>query len=81
MHKQIIKIGSSLGLTLPVSEVEKLNLKAGDEVDLECEGGVLKIRPVKKVRAVSLGGLWKRLKISDADLTEAKKNMWGKLID
>lgn len=34
MVQKVIKIGSSLGVTIPKKEVNELNLVAGDEVDI-----------------------------------------------
>ena len=34
MTQKVIKIGSSLGVTIPKKEVNELNLVAGDEVEI-----------------------------------------------
>lgn len=67
MAKQLIKIGNSLGLTLPASAVSGLNLKPGDEVEVYSDGKSLHLVPVKQVKAVSLGGLWKDVDLSEDD--------------
>lgn len=79
MAKQLIKIGNSLGITIPSSEVERLGLKPGDQVDVLSDGQALKIVPVKKIKAVKLGGLWKGIDITEEDIVEARREMWGEM--
>ena len=77
MAKQIIKIGNSLGLTIPSSEVERLKLKAGDKVEIYSDGHALRIVPAKRIKAIKLGGLWKGIDISEEDIAEIRREMWG----
>lgn len=37
MVQKVIKIGSSLGVTIPKKEVNELNLVVGDEVDISIQ--------------------------------------------
>lgn len=79
MRRQVIKIGSSLGITLPAQEASRLKLKAGDEVEIIGEGNTLKIVPQTKIRAISLGGLWKGIDLSEEEIDEARREAWGEL--
>lgn len=79
MHKQIIKIGSSLGITIPAKEAEKIGLKAGDSVKIEGDDEMLKIIPVHKIKPVSMAGLWRKIKITNADIKRMRKQAWGKI--
>lgn len=79
MTKKIIKIGSSLGLILPAEETQKLKLKPGDKVEVYSDGNTLKIVPVRKIKAVALGGLLKGVDISEEDIDQARREMWGRL--
>lgn len=79
MRRQVIKIGSSLGVTLPVQEAGWLRLKAGDEVEVTREGNALKIAPLTKIRPIVLGGLWEGVDLSEEEITEARREAWGEL--
>jgi antitoxin component of MazEF toxin-antitoxin module len=50
MIQKIIKIGDSVGITIPKSALKELNMKAGDEVYVEADvvSGSLLYTPVKK---------------------------------
>ena len=76
MAKQLIRIGNSVGLTLPTDEVKRLKLKAGDEVEVYSDGQSLKIVPVFRIKPVKLGGLCKGEKITEEDIAEVRREMW-----
>jgi antitoxin MazE len=42
--------GNSLGIRIPKSIAEKVNLASGTEVELDTAGGVLTVRPVRQRR-------------------------------
>lgn len=50
MSQKIIKIGSSLGVTIPKSIAQKLKLQAGDRIDLkvDAENRVIMYEPIKE---------------------------------
>ncbi len=77
MVKQLLKIGNSVALTLPSEEVARLKLKPGDKVEIYSDGRSLRIVPVRKIKAIKLGGIWKGLDISEEDIAEARREMWG----
>ncbi len=79
MAKQIIKIGNSLGLTLPSSEIGRLKLKPGDKVEIYSDGHSLRIVPIKRIKPIKLGGLWAdaHIDISEEDINQVRKEMWG----
>ena len=79
MAKQLIKIGSSVGLTIPFAEVERLKLKPGDKVEIYSDGQSLRVVPVRKIKPIKLGGLCKGEDISEEDIEEVRKEMWGRL--
>ena len=76
MTKQILKIGNSVGLILPSKEVQKLKLKPGDKVEIFSDGNTLKIVPMRRIKAVALGGLCKGMDISEEDIAQARKEVW-----
>ncbi len=78
MACQIIKIGNSVGMTFPTSEVKRLNLKPGDKVEIYSDGESLRLVPVRKIKAIKLGGLLKGSDTSEEDIAEVRKEMWGK---
>lgn len=78
MTKKLIRIGSSCGLILPSEEVTRLHLKPGDRVEIFSDGNTLKVVPIRKIRAVSLGGLWKALDIGEKEIKKARREAWGK---
>lgn len=79
MAKQLIKIGNSIGLTLPTDEVQRLKLKPGDKVEVYSDGQSLRIVPARKIKAIKLGGLCKGEDISEEAIEEVRKEMWGRL--
>lgn len=50
MTRKILQIGSSVGVTIPQSILDKLGLEVGEEVEIETdkESGDLRIRPQKQ---------------------------------
>lgn len=50
MTRKILQIGSSVGVTIPKSILDKLGLEVGEEVEIETddESGDLRIRPHKQ---------------------------------
>ncbi len=78
MVKQLLKIGNSIALTIPSEEVAKLKLKPGDKVEIYSDGETLKIVPIRRIRPIKLGGLWKGEDISEEDIAEVRREMWGK---
>jgi antitoxin component of MazEF toxin-antitoxin module len=76
MMKQLLKIGNSVALTIPSEEVARLKLKPGDQVEIYSDGESLKIVPIRRIRAVKLGGLCKGLDISEEDIAEVRREMW-----
>lgn len=79
MAKQLIKIGNSVGLTLPIGEVQRLKLKPGDKVEVYTDGHALRIVPVRKIKAIKLGGLCPGIDITEEDIEEVRREMWGPL--
>jgi antitoxin component of MazEF toxin-antitoxin module len=77
MVKQLLKIGNSVAITIPSEEVAKLRLKPGDQVEIFSDGESLKIVPIRKIKPIKLGGIWKGLDISEEDIAEARREMWG----
>lgn len=77
MVKQLLKIGNSVAITIPAEEVAKLGLKAGDKVEIYSDGETLKIVPVRKIKPIKLGGIWEGINISEEDIAEARREMWG----
>jgi len=77
MVKQLLKIGNSVAITIPSEEVAKLKLKPGDKVEIYSDGESLKIVPVRKIKPIKLGGLWKGLDISEEEIAEVRREMWG----
>ncbi len=76
MKRQIIKIGSSVGIILPAQEASRLKLKAGDEVEVVAEGEGLKIVPMNRIRPIRLRGLWKGVNLSEEEINEARHEAW-----
>lgn len=76
MRRQVIKIGSSLGLILPAQEAGRLKLKAGDEVDVNFDGEGLKIVPINRIKPIHLQGLWKGIDLSEEEIDEARHEAW-----
>ena len=81
MVKQLLKIGNSVAITIPSEEVAKLGLKAGDKVEIYSDGETLKIIPIRRIRAIKLGGLCKGLDISEEDIAEVRREMWRSTFD
>ena len=79
MVKQLLKIGNSVAITIPSEEVAKLGLKAGDKVEIYSDGQSLRVVPVRKIKPIKLGGLCKGEDISEEDIEEVRKEMWGRL--
>ncbi|MDH4161152.1 MAG: AbrB/MazE/SpoVT family DNA-binding domain-containing protein [Nitrospirota bacterium] len=54
MHRKVVSIGNSTGVSIPVNILEKLELSAGSEVDIELdeERGRIVIEPVRKKQKV-----------------------------
>lgn len=48
-ERRIIKIGNSLGLTLPNDALKALNVKKGDEVQVELVGNQIVIKKIPKM--------------------------------
>lgn len=78
MVKQLLKIGNSVAVTIPAEEVAKLKLKPGDKVEFYSDGQSLRIVPIRKIKPIKLGGICKGLDISEEDIAEARREMWGK---
>lgn len=57
MQVRVSKWGNSLAVRLPKELAEKLNLKAGQAVDVELEDRVLTIQPVARPRYPTLAEL------------------------
>lgn len=55
MTQKIIKIGSSLGVTVPKKYLDKLGLKAGDNIDLDLNKrkGQIEIAPAEETAIAS----------------------------
>ena len=81
MVKQLLKIGNSIAITIPSEEVAKLKLKPGDKVEIYSDGESLKIVPIRKIRAIKLGGICKGLDISEEDIAEVRREMWRSTFD
>jgi antitoxin component of MazEF toxin-antitoxin module len=77
MVKQLLKIGNSVAITIPSEEVAKLKLKPGDKVEIYSDGESLKIVPIRKIKPVKLGGIWRGVDITEEDIAEARREMWG----
>ena len=45
---KIIKVGNSLGITIAPEDLEALDLKAGDEVEIQRRGSILEVVPIEK---------------------------------
>lgn len=45
---KIIKVGNSLGITIAREDLEALDLKVGDEVEIRRRGSLLEVTPVVK---------------------------------
>jgi antitoxin MazE len=56
MSSTVQKWGNSLGVRIPKSIAEQVNLKDGTAIEFETSGGVLTIRP-KRRRKYTLAGL------------------------
>lgn len=78
MVRQLLKIGNSVALTLPPEETTRLKLKPGDKVEIYSDGHSLRIVPIRKIKPIRLGGICKGLDISEEDIAEARREMWGK---
>lgn len=54
MHRKVVSIGNSKGVSIPVDILEKLKLSAGSDVDVELdeELGRIVIEPVRKKQKV-----------------------------
>ena len=61
MAMRVQKWGNSLGIRIPKSVAEQVNLRAGTEVEFDTTGGVLTIRP-KRRRQYTLSQLLGRAK-------------------
>lgn len=79
MRRQVIKIGSSLGITLPTQETGRLRLKAGDEVELISEEQGLRLVPANRIKPIRLRGLWKGVDLSKEEIDEVRREAWGDL--
>ncbi len=55
MIKRLLKIGSSVALTIPQEAVEHLRLKPGDKVEVYSDGTSLKIVPMGKKKKLTAG--------------------------
>jgi len=49
-HTKLRKFGKSIGLTLPKNILDKLDLTAGDSVDIGINAGQIVVTPVQKPR-------------------------------
>lgn len=72
MRKKLVKIGNSLSIILPMNEMNQLNLKAGDMVEIISNGEEIRIVPVNRIRPIRLGGLWKGLTISEEEIQQTR---------
>lgn len=79
MEKQVLKIGNSLGLTLPPSETRRLKLKPGDLVELKPEGDGILILPQSRLKKIRLGGIWQGQDLSYEEIQEARDQAWQKI--
>ena len=61
MATSVQKWGNSLGIRIPKSVAEQVNLRTGTEVEFDTSGGVLTIRP-KRRRKYTLAQLLSRAK-------------------
>ena len=77
MVKSLLKIGNSMAITLPPEEVRRLRLKPGDKVEIYSDGQALKIVPIRKIKAISLGGLCKGLDVSEETIEENRREILG----
>lgn len=54
-ERRIIRIGNSLGLTLPNDALKALNVKKGDEVQVELVGNQIVIKKIPKMIPLPVG--------------------------
>jgi antitoxin MazE len=50
MATTVQKWGNSLGIRIPKSVAEQVNLRTGSEVEFDTSGGVLTVRPARRRR-------------------------------
>ena len=50
MASTVQKWGNSLGIRIPKSIAEQVDLKNGTEIEFQTDGGVLTVRPRRKLR-------------------------------
>ena len=58
MAQKIIKIGTSVGVTIPKDILERAKIHVGDNVTLESNGTFIKIVPVKPLQHASETAQW-----------------------
>ena len=78
MVKSLLKIGNSIAITLPPEEIKRLRLKPGDRVEIYADGQALRIVPLKKVKAIALGGVCKGVDLSEAAIAKVRREAWGR---
>jgi len=78
MIKTLRKIGNSIGCTLPKSLLDELNLKEGDQVDIQKKEDKIELTPLKKITPIKLGGLWKdvALNMDVEDFKRLRRETW-----
>ena len=69
MSQKVIKIGSSLGVTIPKSEIAKLHIMPGDEVDITIQKKVTRLAKHEKL----LKSLESFMNTYDKDLRQLSK--------
>ena len=67
-------------MILPAQESARLRLKAGDEVEIVADENTLHIIPLTRIKPVSVGGLWKGVRLSEREINEARHETWGDLL-
>ena len=45
---KVVKVGNSLGITLSKADLDAVQLKQGDEVEIRPRGSILEIRPLER---------------------------------
>jgi antitoxin component of MazEF toxin-antitoxin module len=72
------RIGNSIGCTLPKRLLDPLKLGAGDQVEAIEKNGKIELAPLKKIRPIKLGGLWKdaALDMDLEDFRRLRREMW-----
>jgi antitoxin MazE len=58
----IRKWGNSLGIRVPKSVAEQVDLRDGSEIEFDTSGGVLKVRPKRRRRKHTLASLLAKAK-------------------